>query len=457
MSNAQKDQVDDNDSSDAKENKTSSVIQLGFSEPIPSATEIDCVAHRSYNYNDWDGGQIGGRPSWLIPRHLPSPIMCQTCNQHMRFVCQIYAPVDFDDDDRAFHRSLYVFCCSVCSKPTTTGSVRVLRGQLPKRNPYYPSENPEDEVNWSNHQPAKESMCAVCGCRANKRCPLQGKVFCGKDHQKEYKKFIHDKQLDVEDDDLQLSKALPSLYPLSELVVEEEPAAPEGETTERDVMFEANDDDEDDSDRDLEQDDLNEMVRGTKSSNGGAVSQDATTMAFYSRIQRPNAQEQCLRYCRWPKSPESTILWLHGEHQQATDKVPPCPHCASPRKFEFQLMPQLLHFLLSGKEEDVDKEGDTKKQDMETVKNAVRQADLLIQQAPPEVVPPSLVEAKNSAIERIQKDLTATTSSNALDFGVIGVYTCTNSCGMFREENVGDEELGVYREEYAWRQPSLDA
>jgi hypothetical protein len=36
------------------------------------------------------------------------------------------------------------------------------------------------------------------------------------------------------------------------------------------------------------------------------------------------------------------------------------------------------------------------------------------------------------------------------------VYTCTNSCGELRDE-IGEDCLGAYREEFAWRQTSLDA
>jgi pre-rRNA-processing protein TSR4 len=484
------------------------VVQLGFSIPIESVEHLEAVAHRSHDYNQWDGGQIGGLPVWLQPSDIPvGPLHCLNpeCSSVMSFLCQLYAPVEANDfekneaedapatveqDDRAFHRSLYVFGCTQCAD-RTVGSIRVLRAQLPEVNPFYPlinededDENAVQEVNWQNHTPAHWNVkqCAVCGLAGKFKCPLQETYFCGPAHQKEHKNYVFQQPVDGDGQPL-AQPYLPSIYNLSELVVEREPALPtndndaEGSNT-KDTMFPTNDDEEDDSDEDLEQDDLNRMT-GSSQKN-----QDSTTMAFYQRVKdRPNVQDQCLRYNRWPKDANiskggGTPLWIHQDLQPPptaasgdngkddTDCIPPpCPYCHSPRKFEFQLMPQLLHYLLQGRS-DKNKNAkayySTADESYESIKQAVATADLMLQQAPPEQIPPALVDAKKAAVAKMQERLVGSGSQKDIDWGVVAVYTCTASCGGSSSTTSGGETrmdpvLGAYREEFAWKQPSLDA
>jgi pre-rRNA-processing protein TSR4 len=495
MADHQEEQVHEHD---ADGDAVAPVVQLGFSVPIESAEHLEAVAHRSFDYNLWDGGQIGGLPVWLQPADIPTgPLYClnPNCSAVMSFLCQLYAPVETeslalpnDGDkneagdasatyDRAFHRSLYVFGCSQCTDKTI-GSIRVLRAQLPEVNPFYPlainedDENPDEnavqEIGWQNHQPSEWNVkqCAVCGLASKFKCPLQQLHFCGPAHQKEHKIYVYQSTDEKE--------YLPSVFNLSELVVEQEPDLP---TTDGDsngdgkpsTMFNTNDDGESDSDEDLEQDDLNKMTGSSQ------TTQDSTTMAFYQRVKdRPNSQDQCLRYNRWPNPETSkqagTPLWIHGERQppppaaagdNGDDKdsvPPPCPYCHAPRKFEFQLMPQLLHYLLQGRNDTKNKNKaySTKDESYESIKQAVAHADLMLQQAPPEQIPPALVDAKIAAVQKMQERLVGSGSAKEIDWGVVAVYTCTASCGSTSDTTM-DPVLGAYREEFAWKQPSLDA
>jgi pre-rRNA-processing protein TSR4 len=502
--------------------ETRRTVQLGFSEPVVDGREeedddddvvgrrtLDRLGHRSACYDDWDGGQIGGTPSWLNPQHVPSSVMCKLCRGPMTFVLQLYAPIDSlppaaertpagaeatddnDDHDRAFHRTLYVFACSKCcgsqqqqqdegegeAASVCSGTVRVLRTQLPRANPYYPwdGNRPECEP-WDRHRPDswKIRVCAVCGVRADKRCPQQGLYFCSKQHQREYKKHGSDPKLDRSNRqaELDLSKELPSLLPLSELVVEEEPpaasgneAAPtDGDAAQSRPLFPSkqgsgSSESEPDSDEDLEQEDLNKMVLGANGARNKTVSRDATTQAFYDRVQRGDVQAQCLRYCRWLPNEDNDkevddddhagVLWLHGQHRAV--QVPRCERCGAKRRFEFQLMPQLLHYLQKKAQHEAIATG---ARDVEAVKNAMELADSWIEQTPPELVPPALVEAKANAEREMQKRLYSTLS--ALDWGVVAVYTCTNSCSVLGAPSDWQPELGAYVDEFAWRQPPLD-
>jgi pre-rRNA-processing protein TSR4 len=374
----------------------------------------------------------------------------------MVFVCQLYAPTEEVNPD-AFHRSLYVFACpSTSCVHETTGSVRVLRVQLPRENPYYPEE--KDEL-WAMHLPESWDvhLCKVCGQRGRGKCPVQGEYFCGKHHQKEHKEYVFDKleqlskQLDVH--------FLPSVMTASELVVEEEPFGEKDEKSRlkaENTLFKSQggdveDEDGEDEDEKLEQKDLNEMYGAADET----VTKDSVTMNFYDRINRTSdVKTQCLRYLRWPDQELCSIsnmpLWIRSDYQPNT--IPECQKCGAERKFEFQIMPQMLHYLLKDLEMEQAKEAvDTKikKEDIEALKTA----SSIMEQAPPEQVPPDFAANKQKAVEALRNKLMKEDGKRP-SWGVIAVYTCTSSCGgMEVDEN---SELAAYIEEYAWKQPSLD-
>ena len=102
---------------------------------------------------------------------------------------------------------------------------------------------------------------------------------------------------------------------------------------------------------------------------------DVQTLRFQKRIKR--SPEQCVRYCLWQNE---AVLWAHSkclpslvavphnattaaDNETATAStentttgsretepngvpgIPPCERCGAPRKFEVQLLPQLLFFM----------------------------------------------------------------------------------------------------------------
>ena len=227
-----------------------SPVHLGFIETIENEEQLHRIAHRSANFNEWDGGQVGGCPSFLNPAHVPDAPKCRECKGMMNFLCQLYAPVD-EYEDRAFHRSLYVFGCSKCqSSNDTTQTIRVFRCQLPQDNPYFPRDPDDEDKNdkysdWKQHLPENHGvhLCQVCGMRGKYKCPLQQLYFCGKDHQREYKKYVFDKIKNGE-----IPSELPSLFPLAELAVDAEITINNDNDMNdacHDTMFVSNDDDDD--------------------------------------------------------------------------------------------------------------------------------------------------------------------------------------------------------------------
>ena len=395
-----------------------STVQLGFSEPLRDYP----IGHASPAWCDWDGGQIGGRPSWLNPHHIPNaPLNCENCATDLRFICQLYAPADHVAP-MAFHRSFYVFACPACpAQGSPEGSVRVLRTQLEEENDYFPPTEDFPTEGWINHLPSTHNVeiCQVCGQRGKGKCPLQGVSFCTRNHQKEYKKYVFQKGKG--------DTFLPSVYSTSELVVDEEPEPNDGKEEEREALMPS---DENDPDLDLEQDDLDDAA-GKKHK----TSQDPVTTDFCTRVKR--AQDQCLRY--YPQWGEE-VLWILSNPIPAT--IPACQYCGADRKCEFQIMPQMLYHLLDDHRKLLAK----KPVVSPSTKHALSVAAEICETAPPENIPPALKDCHDHALVNIQKHLL---ESHEMDWGVIAVYTCTASCG----NGETDAALGAYREEYAWRQP----
>ncbi len=83
-----------------------------------------------------------------------------------------------------------------------------------------------------------------------------------------------------------------------------------------------------------------------KEATGKQVSLDPVTDSFYSRIE--HFPDQIIRYSRWN---ENQILWtsrsniLPKRKQFEPHSYFQCPHCKSERKYEFQIMPQILFYL----------------------------------------------------------------------------------------------------------------
>lgn len=498
-------------------------IQLGFSIPPEKNTPL---GHQSPRWSNWDGGKIGGKPSWLNPRDLPQEVLsCRgpCCAEDGKnkgtplcFITQLYCPAD-DVREEAFHRSLYVFACPKCCSGSSTmmqsvknatnddnggtnnpfsNCIQILRCQLPKENEFYPSKG-ELDGEWDKHKSQywakhehddKLNLCAVCGQRSKGKCPKQNKWFCCPDHQKEHLRAA--KKLQDETVTSIPLEHFSSICYESELVVEEEPQPIEN-VTEKDVkqttkksLFELGK--LTDADSNLEQSDLNEMT--LKSAATGVT--DSTTLAFYARMaiggEENDVRDQCLRYSRWPESKEKSDedvsndiedtgqpLWLACNNQPPKAFPPPCQYCGAPRSFEFQILPQMLHYLLR----DLDAQDETRDNSKlltETERAILLEASSKIESGAD--LPPGFREQHEQAVAKARDKLlgvphrTKGTNGNkdSLEWGTIAIYTCKASCGdgnivsprEMKNLDVADKErlrsFGSYREEIAWLQPPLD-
>lgn len=494
--------------------------------------------HHAPNWKLWDGGKIGGKPSWLNPRDIPKDALrCPVCakREHttctinnstnegtmLRFVAQIYSPADSETgNEHAFHRTFYVFCCPhpLCSTSENVHeSVVILRGQISQQNEFYPYECSDDddddgdgqdkflndELNdWKLHKSDAwdVDLCHVCGQIAKGKCPVANEYFCGKEHQRLHHKMV--KQAKKENsNEVDLSSLI---YTESELVVEEEPDESGKDEKLENVMskkplFADSEDVDDDGVDDglLEQSDLNQMT-GINSIGGTS---DMTTIEFYSRIGRicedgKDVKGQCLRYNRWPATNDDVgkgddvgagadeeeddagngPLWISSSHRPTSQEdIPPCQYCGAERKFEFQLMPQIINFLKTKASSSTTKDDsgkDKKKEGVSPNENKDRNTDNdghqvllaasdIIKKAKEEgkenELPKGFEETQKNLVEKLKKqvfDEGASKGNDDIDFGVISVYSCTASCGEGKVD-LYQTELGAYRKEFAWRQPPL--
>jgi hypothetical protein len=154
---------DPDDSGDDEGDDADAWVELGFIEPI-EIMDADrtggSTTHENPNWSEWDGGKVGGSPCWLVrpPENInaeesitleyptssssaATTFLCPKCDDTLSFILQIYAPLDEEDEDdgsvRGFHRSLFVFCCTNKLCPFDNQSVRVVRQQLRRKNPFY--------------------------------------------------------------------------------------------------------------------------------------------------------------------------------------------------------------------------------------------------------------------------------------------------------------------------------
>ncbi len=348
---------------------------------------------------------------------------------------------------------------------------------MAQENDFYPYECDVDvdvDVDgWDMHQCKNwdVNLCTVCGQYGKGRCPLAKQWFCSKEHQKEYHKYLKKEKM-CEGRNLDISSLQ---YIESELVVEDEPpddkeACDEDEKKlagkiNKDSLFCDTDDVDDDGADDglIEQSDLNQMT-GVDAIGGTS---DQITMDFYTRIGRAggDVKAQCLRYCRWPdtsveggsEGTHNGPLWISSLNCPNDEDIPPCEYCGAERKFEFQLMPQIIHILtknsgISG----------NKGSDLPDNQKALLAASDIIEKAKQEgteaLLPEGFERKQVELVEQLKKQVLNDNDggNDNIDFGTISVYTCTRSCGDGKnsdDRSSTGNSLGAYRQEFAWRQP----
>ena len=356
---------------------------LGFLEAREDKTQLHAVCFPS---------KVGGEPQWLDPSVNPKQMTeANATKRRMDFLLQIYAANDVEDNSldntNAFHRTIYVFTSIDGDKVFEKGKVRAVRSQLARVNEFYgTTPAPRRGVRESDDLRVEEMIREY---EAKKRA-IETKVKMtlsggngseSKEEEEEMKMKMKTKTKNENEN---------TVYPEFEIVVEPESDADEASCSSMDsegVVADTNDDDDKKTsnantnkkkmfqsigDEAITETDLKEIA-------SGVIDSDAQRLATFS-VKLAKFPDQVLRYC---PAQNAKAMWPSKSLAPDDRNIPDCPRCRGKRRFEFQILPTIVSF----------------------------------------IVPKESVELNDSS----------------LDFGSIAVYTCSKSCaleGEYAEEYV---------------------
>ncbi|CAL6285385.1 unnamed protein product [Bathycoccus prasinos] len=349
---------------------------LGFLEEKLDKTTLHAIYFPS---------KVGGKPEWLDPSVNPKHMVeANETKREMDFLLQIYAANDVEDDlnVNAFHRTIYVFTSIDGDKVFEKGKVRAVRSQLARVNEFYgttpaPRRGVRESDDLRVEEMIREFEMKKIAIETKVKMTLSGGNGGGE-------------RSEEEDQMKTKTKNENTVYPEFEIVVEPESDADEASCSSMDsegVVADTNDDDNKKTsnantnkkkmfqsigDEAITETDLKEIA-------SGVIDSDAQRLATFS-VKLAKFPDQVLRYC---PAQNAKAMWPSKSLAPDDRNIPDCPRCRGKRRFEFQILPTIVSF----------------------------------------IVPKESVELNDSS----------------LDFGSIAVYTCSKSCaleGEYAEEYV---------------------
>lgn len=296
--------------------------------------------------------KAGGVPAWLDPVNLPSgrSRLCGICGEPLQFLLQVYAPLS-EEKDSAFHRTLFVFMCPSMTcllqdqheqwkrqAGNTLRSVRVFRCQLARANSFYSDKPPKYDGTDKPSKPGA-ALCKWCGTwKGDKVCgSCRRACYCSEKHQGLHWKSGHKNECRLVTADQSLDNSPTNC--LSELEkVASNTIWPD---------YEIIQDYEGESDNSIDDTHDKSMVSASRMDTSVNSLMDSfegdsdkkSWASFQERIARD--PEQVLRYCRHEGAKP---LWPMSSGQPSKADIPKCSQCGDPRRFEFQVLPQLLYY-----------------------------------------------------------------------------------------------------------------
>ena len=369
---------DDEASSSSSDDDTNDDLEwdLGFLEAREDATALHAIYFPS---------KVGGDPQWLDPSVNPTQIHeANATKRRMDFLLQIYAANDVEDslNTNAFHRTIYVFTSIDGDKVFEKGKVRAVRSQLARANEFYgttpaPRRGVRESDDLRVEEMIREFEMKKRAIETKVKMTLSGGN--GSESKEEEEEMKTKTKNENEN----------TVYPEFEIVVEPESDADEASCSSMDsegVVADTNDDDNKKTsantnkkkmfqsigDEAITETDLKEIA-------SGVIDSDAQRLATFS-VKLAKFPDQVLRYC---PAQNAKAMWPSKSLAPDDRNIPDCPRCRGKRRFEFQILPTIVSF----------------------------------------IVPKESVELNDSS----------------LDFGSIAVYTCSKSCaleGEYAEEYV---------------------
>ncbi|XVF30275.1 hypothetical protein REPUB_Repub16aG0042800 [Reevesia pubescens] len=302
--------------------------------------------------------KAGGVPAWLDPDNLPSGMscICDICGEPLQFLLQVYAPLV--EKDSTFHRTLFVFMCLSMKcllrdqheqwkrhPDKQSRSVKVLRCQLPRANPFYSSEPPKGNATDGPLTPGA-TLCNWCGTWKGDKFCSSCKVarYCSQKHQVMHWRSGHRlecQQLSLSPQSSYSNSCNGGIAQIKKQKVASKSLWPEYEMKnehESEYDTEISGDDEHTNNSLVSRDKTDDTIKSLLDKFEGDADKN-TWASFQERISK--APEQILRYCR---SATSKPLWpmLGGRPSKAD--ICRCSYCGGHLCLEFQILPQLLYY-----------------------------------------------------------------------------------------------------------------
>ncbi|KAM5586858.1 hypothetical protein ABKV19_005673 [Rosa sericea] len=338
--------VDDDEEEEEEDEEARDSVVLGFVKRPKKASSL--LRH-------FFPSKAGGVPAWLDPENLPSgrSCLCDLCGEPLQFMFQVYAP---EEKPSTFHRTLFVFMCTSmaclrrdqheqwkCHRDNPSRrSVKVFRCQLPRDNPFYPSEPPKKDTEPPE---ARGALCNWCGTwKGIKRCTgCRQTLYCSEKHWVKHSRSGHES-------DCQRIRISSQLVEGSSATAEN-PSSVVQKVASKALWPEYKIIQEFESTYDTQMPDdnvnANSMVSRNQMDDGLMSIADnfegdgdkKSWASFQERIDL--APEQVLRYCR---SSGAKPLWPLTSGRPSKADIPKCHYCDGPLCFEFQILPQLLYY-----------------------------------------------------------------------------------------------------------------
>ncbi|OWF47269.1 programmed cell death protein 2-like [Mizuhopecten yessoensis] len=305
-------------------------VELGFLEE----TNPDLLRSQYFP------SKVGGKPSWLSLKQLPTDTHCKSCDKPTIFLMQVYSPDD--KVSSAFHRTLFVFVCRDpgCSTRNSNLSFLVFRSQQPRKNDFYSQDPPSEDVPTPGPVPDTD-LCYVCGSVGPKRCAKCHAVsYCSKEHQVIDWKSGHKAACSTKEETVR-TDVKGVLFPEFEIITE---------TEDLDGV-----DSDDESDTKGEKEKWEEYQDFLKSDKAGNLIPDSVPKSELEKMATvENLDDKIFRKFkeRIKTNPDQVLRYNKGgqpllvsvNHIPKETDIPACS-CGAKRIFEFQVMPQLLSHL----------------------------------------------------------------------------------------------------------------
>ncbi|XVF06998.1 hypothetical protein REPUB_Repub06bG0099800 [Reevesia pubescens] len=282
--------------------------------------------------------------------------VCDICGEALQFLLQVYAPLV--EKDSTFHRTIFVFMCLSMNcllrdqheqwkrhPEKQSRSVKVLRCQLPRANPFYSSEPPKGNVTDKPLTPGAP-LCNWCGTWKGDKFCSSCKVarYCSQKHQVMHWNSGHKfecQQLSLSPQSSNSNACNGGIAQIKTQKVASKSLWPEYEIKnehESEYDTEMSEDDEHTNNSLIPRNRIDDTMKSLLDNFEGD-SDKKSWASFEERIAK--APEQILRYCR---SATSKPLWpMFGGRPSKAD-ISRCSYCGGHLCFEFQILPQLLYY-----------------------------------------------------------------------------------------------------------------